>query len=229
MEFIIAAIILGLGGSLHCVGMCGPLIISIPFEQNTGIKKITAIIVYFFSKAAIYAVMGAFFALIGWSFKIITLQQWLSVVAGIFIILFAVYPLYFQKKLASINFFAALKTSFKKNMLQNTLWSYMQLGALNALLPCGLIYTALLAAAATSSVLKGTLFMFIFGITSAIPLMVLAIAKTGINMSLRQKLRPVTMYLSIIIGLLLIIRGLGLGIPYLSPVYGPHGEVISCH
>ncbi len=229
MEFIIAAIILGLGGSLHCVGMCGPLIISIPFEQNSGIKKITAIAVYFIAKAFIYAIMGTFFALIGWSLKIIILQQWLSIIAGIFIILLALYPIYFQKKLASLNLFSKLRVSFSINMQQNTIWSYMRRGALNALLPCGLIYTALLAAAATSSVLKGSFFMFIFGITSAIPLIILAVAKTGINVALRQKLRPVTMFLSIIMGILLIIRGLGLGIPYLSPVYGPHGEVISCH
>jgi sulfite exporter TauE/SafE len=80
-----------IGGSLHCLGMCGPLALSIPFGTSGSSKKLR-LLIYYFSKAIAYGSMGAIFGLFGKGLIMMQWQQALSIVAGIFIILWVSFP-----------------------------------------------------------------------------------------------------------------------------------------
>ena len=56
IELFIAALTMGIVGSLHCVGMCGPIIMSIPWSNT---QKSLQISLYHVGRATTYAILGA--------------------------------------------------------------------------------------------------------------------------------------------------------------------------
>lgn len=100
------------------------------------------------------------------------------------------------------------------------------MGLLNGLLPCGLVYVACAGATATGHPWSGARYMLVFG-AGTVPLM-LAISLSGrlVPSALRLKLRQAVPICILLVAALLILRGLSLGIPYLSPDLssGPGGS-----
>ncbi len=110
-----------------------------------------------------------------------------------------------------------VKTALGKELKKKTPDTFLTIGFLNGFLPCGLVYMALLGAIATGSALKGSLYMFVFGI-GTIPLMTTAIYFSRfLSGVVRKKIQKAIPIFLVIIGFLFILRGLGLGIPYISP------------
>src|SRR5690606_12548659 len=108
---------------------------------------------------------------------------------------------------------------------------FFTIGVLNGFLPCGLVYLAVFGAVASGTALQGSLYMILFGL-GTIPLMTSVVYSKGlISPALRQQVRKLIPVFVVLIGIIFIIRGLGLGIPYLSPA--PVAELISaeasCH
>lgn len=226
ITLLISSFLLGIGGSLHCLGMCGPLALSIPFG-TTGNSKKLRLLAYYFSKAIAYGVMGAVFGLFGKGLIMMHWQQVLSIVAGSFIILWVVFPI-LKPGQGSFLFQKQYSILYNKLQYQPRLRYYSLLGFLNGFLPCGLVYTALAAATVSGSATGGFLAMFLFGMGTAPALIILIILKNKMSFRLRQKLKPVSLVLSISIGLLLVVRGLNLGIPYVSPEVTKDNIVQKC-
>jgi len=219
--FILTGFTLGLLSSLHCVGMCGPIALSLPVHQYTEWKKTAGILLYNLGRIFSYGIFGIIFGFIGQSLYFANFQQYFSIVMGSIILIFILNN-YFN-----FNFFAGNK--FQLRFIQNLkskLSIFLQkrkikylfvIGILNGFLPCGMVYMALAASAATGSFFTSTLFMLAFGVGTA-PLMyaVVYLGKYISNFyrSLLQKSVPVLLTL---MALLLIVRGSNLGIPYLSP------------
>ena len=91
------------------------------------------------------------------------------------------------------------------------------IGYLNGLLPCGLVYMAIFGALATGNAWEGSLYMALFGL-GTVPLMTTAIYLGNfLTKTIKQRVLKLIPAFVVVIGLLFIIRGLGLGIPYLSP------------
>jgi uncharacterized protein len=223
---LISSFLLGIGGSLHCLGMCGPLALSIPFGA-TGNSKNLRLLTYYFSKAIAYGFMGAVFGLFGKGLIMMHWQQALSIVAGIFIVLWVCFPI-LKPGQGSFLFQKQFSILHNKLQYQPKLHYYLLLGFLNGFLPCGLVYTALAAATVSGSPAGGFLAMFLFGMGTAPALFVLVLLKNKMSFQLRRKLKPISLVLSIGIGLLLIIRGLNLGIPYVSPEITKDDTVEKC-
>lgn len=221
---LISSFILGLGGSLHCLGMCGPLALSVPFTQKESAKW-QRIIIFYLSKSVAYGMLGAIFGLFGKGLILMNWQQGLSITAGVFIILLVCLPVLkpvsgkflFQKQ------FATLYTQLQK---RPRLQYYSFLGFLNGLLPCGLVYTALAAATLSGGWSGGFLAMFLFGLGTVPAFVLLILFRNKMGPGLRKQLKPVSITLSVCIGLLLVLRGLNLGIPYVSPGFQEHK--VSC-
>jgi sulfite exporter TauE/SafE len=154
-------------------------------------------------------------------------QQALSVVAGVFIILWVSFPVLKPGK-SSFLFQKQFSILYNKLQYEPKIYHYSFLGFLNGLLPCGLVYTALAAATVSGSAAGGFGAMFLFGIGTAPALIILVILKNKMSFRLRQKLKPVSLVLSISIGLLLVVRGLNLGIPYISPEVTKENTVQKC-
>lgn len=235
-SLFIAAFIMGCIGSVHCIGMCGPLALSLPVVTNNHTSRFFSTLLYNAGRIFTYAWLGAIFGLVGMSFAFFGYQQWLSVILGITIILFIILP---KNKFVSANnntlirFFENIRTSLGRLFSKRNYQSVFFIGLLNGLLPCGLVYIAIAGAVSTASVIKSSLFMAAFGLGTLPVMWSIAFLGSSINMNIRLKIRKMYPYVMFLMAVLLIIRGLGLQIPYMSPVLNqdPGGvkQAIICH
>ena len=232
---VLSAFILGLMGSLHCVGMCGPIAFMLPVDRSSNTKKLGQIFIYHFGRLCAYSILGAIFGVLGKGLQLFGIQQKLSILIGVLMIVIVLIPTrtlnnYNLSKLI-YKLISKIKSSLGKELQKKTADTFLTIGFLNGFLPCGLVYMALFGAIAMGDALKGSVYMILFGL-GTIPLMTVAVyfssALKGVKRLRVQKLIPVFV---VLIGMLFILRGLGLGIPYLSPK--PVVEIVSsaieCH
>lgn len=232
---IISAIILGFMGSLHCVGMCGPIAFMLPVDRTNNVKKFIQIFIYHFGRLSAYGLLGLVFGLLGKGLFVFGMQQKLSIAIGVLMILVIIIP---YKTFSKYNFskpvykiIGKVKNRLGKELQKKTPDTFLTIGFLNGFLPCGLVYMALFGAIAMGDALQGALYMILFGV-GTIPLMTSAIYFSSILKSTaKQKIQKLIPVFVVLIGALFILRGLGLGIPYVSPK--PVTEVITaeieCH
>ncbi len=208
-------------GSFHCVGMCGPIALAIPLKTTSWLARISGGVIYNIGRALTYALMGAIFGLLGRGLVMSGFQQWVSVIMGAIMILSVITPSIYKNRFNAekglFSLVGKVKLSLGKLFTQRSYGSLFLIGLLNGLLPCGLVYVAIAAAIATGSFAGGALFMFIFGL-GTLPMM-LAISLIGnlITLELRKKITRMIPYAIVFIGVLFVLRGLSLGIPFLSP------------
>ena len=218
------ALVLGFLGSFHCVGMCGPISLALP---NTGKGKVLFLanrLSYNIGRISTYALIGLLFGLLGKGFALAGAQKALSIVAGALILVVALSPANFHQHLNPAGTLGKLVSWLKKKMQlqfrrRNQLSVYI-LGLLNGLLPCGLVYLAAAGAVTTSAPWEGAMYMAAFGVGTLPAMLVLAFAGNFLNIYWRNGIRKAMPTVSVVVGLLLIVRGLELGIPYLSPILG---------
>lgn len=229
---VITALLLGFGGSLHCLGMCGPLVMSLPFQTIDSSKKHTATFLYVFAKALGYGLIGIVFGTVGKAFLMMNWQQTLSVLTGLILLLITVLPYLKEGVSKQFLFGNKFKLLYQKIVEEPKLIHFFMFGLLNAFLPCGLVYTALAGATVTLSPFYGFAFMFLFGIGTSPALISIIIFKNKLNFTFRKYLKSTSYYFSLMMAVLLIMRGMNLGIPYLSPQIKTDSEtkkeVIKC-
>ena len=222
------AFLLGLVGSLHCAGMCGPLALALPAAGNTTPGYVLGRVAYNTGRIVTYCLLGIVFGLAGWTFLLAGLQRWVSIALGVALL----FGLFASRKLAlsrpvtfAVN---QLKTRMSVLLRRRSFAGLAVLGLLNGLLPCGLVYVACAGAAATGGTLAGASYMTAFGI-GTVPMM-LSISLSGklVPPSLRLKLVKTIPGCVFLLGTLLILRGMSLGIPYLSPDMSGSGPSC-CH
>lgn len=218
---LISAFVLGLLGSFHCVGMCGPIAFMLPVDQTNAYKKLLQIALYHFGRLLAYAIIGLVFGLVGKGLYLFGFQQQLSIAIGIVMILLVLIP---QKALNTYNFsrpiykiISKLKSKLGQALKKKSNDTFLTIGFLNGFLPCGLVYMAVFAAIAGGNALNGSMYMMVFGL-GTMPLMTTAIYFSQfLKGSVRQKIQRMIPVFVVLIGALFILRGLGLGIPYISP------------
>ncbi|MEH6514161.1 sulfite exporter TauE/SafE family protein [Maribacter arcticus] len=232
---ILSAVILGLMGSLHCVGMCGPIAFMLPVDQTNNYKKFGQIFIYHFGRLMAYGIIGLVFGFLGKGLSIFGAQQKLSIAIGIIMILVVLIPYkIFNKYNLSKPIYKVIskvKNQLGKELKKKSPDTFLTIGFLNGFLPCGLVYMALFGAIAMGNALQGSLYMMLFGL-GTVPLMTTAIYFSGLlKGGIRQKVQRVMPVFVVVIGLLFILRGLGLGIPYVSPapVTQLASSAIECH
>lgn len=216
-----SAFIFGLISSLHCIGMCGPIAMMIPVDRANPTKKITQIITYHLGRLSAYAAIGLLFGLVGKGFFLAGIQQKLSLFIGIAMIITILTP---ESVLAKYNFskpvfrlIAKIKTSLGKQFRNKSYQSLFTIGLLNGFLPCGMVYVALFGAIAMQSVPFGILYMVLFGLGTVPMMSSVTYLNSFMTLSFRNKVQKAIPYVGVAIGVLFILRGLGLGIPYISP------------
>ena len=232
---LVAGFILGLLGSFHCVGMCGPIAFMLPVDRTNSFKKVAQIGLYHAGRLLSYATIGLVFGLLGKSIYIFGLQQRLSIVIGVLMIVVISIP---YKTFSKYNFskpvykiISKIKSSLGAQFKKKRLDTFFTIGFLNGFLPCGLVYMAIFGAVATGSIYQGSLYMILFGL-GTIPLMTTAIyLGKFLNTSIKQRIQKAIPILVVLIGVLFILRGLGLGIPYISPApnAGLVTNTMNCH
>lgn len=218
---LLSAIIFGLLGSFHCIGMCGPIAFMLPIDRENKIKGFFQILSYHFGRLFTYSFIGLLFGFLGKGFYLFGFQQHLSIIVGLLMILTILLPKTFQKYnfSKSINrLVMKVKSSLGKELKKKRNDTFFTIGFLNGFLPCGLVYMAVFGALATTNAIYGSLYMFIFGL-GTVPLMTAVVYLGNFASGLvRKRIQQVTPYVIVIIGVLFVLRGLGLGIPFVSPL-----------
>lgn len=232
---VLTALIFGLLGSFHCVGMCGPIAFLLPVDHKNPVKKAGQIFLYHLGRIAAYSVIGLLFGVLGKSLNLFGMQQQLSIAIGIFMLVVIFLP---QEVFDKYNFskpifriISKVKSALGRELKKKTPDTFLTIGLLNGFLPCGLVYMAVFGAIASGSALHGSLYMAMFGV-GTLPLMTSAIYLGNfLNVQMRQRIRKAIPVFLVAIACLFIVRGLGLGIPYVSPkpVTDTVNSNYSCH
>ncbi len=232
---LFTALIFGFISSLHCVGMCGPIAMMLPVDKDSSLKKWLQIATYQLGRVVAYASLGLLFGLLGSGFFFAGFQQQLSIVVGIFIIIVAVVP---EKKIAAYNFskpiysfISKVKSKLGAQFKNKSFKSLFLIGLFNGYLPCGMVYVALFGAMAMNHVFLGSLYMILFGL-GTIPIMVVVINFfKSTSFTFNAKFQKAIPFFMIFMGVLFIVRGFGLNIPYFSPsIMNLHIQSeVNCH
>jgi sulfite exporter TauE/SafE len=208
--------------------MCGPLALALPPSGTGAVSYATGRLAYNFGRIITYTVLGLFFGLVGRSLVLAGVQRWTSIALGIFLMagLLASRKISLGGPLYAV--VGSLRSHMGRLLRQRTIASLGVLGLLNGLLPCGLVYVACAGATVTGSAASGAAYMVVFGL-GTLPMM-LAISLSGKLVPPGWRLRltkaiPVTVFL---LASVLILRGMSLGIPYLSPDLSPNSPQPAC-
>jgi sulfite exporter TauE/SafE len=221
MEFLLAALTLGFLGSFHCVGMCGPIALALPVDHSHPAKRILGTLSYNLGRILTYGAMGALFGLLGKGFVMAGYQQWLSIGLGVAILVDVLWPKSFSTSTPLLQplykVVAIIKQTLGGLFRKKSMESLLFIGLLNGLLPCGLVYMGVAGAIATGSPMQGALFMMAFGLGTAPAMLGVTLLSGSITLQWRNNIRKAVPVVVSTMAFLLILRGLSLGIPYISP------------
>ena len=219
MDFL-QPLIIGLLGSFHCMGMCGPIALSLPLKEKSWETRIISGVLYNLGRVLTYVFLGLIFGLLGLGIHIWGIQQWVSIGVGTMMMLSVAFPILFHgsKLTGGIDgIFSGFKKYFGRFFGFRTYLSIWTIGFLNGLLPCGLVYIALAGALVSTSPINGALYMMIFGLGTLPALLALSLLGNVISMAFRRRMQKLIPFMIILIGILFVLRGMNLGIPYISP------------
>lgn len=222
------ALALGLVGGLHCAGMCGPLMLALPVVGHSRRSFVAGRISYQLGRILIYTGLGTLAGTIGRTLLLAGVQRWVSLALGALLLSGFLFSPRLIQMPWMVRFVASLKRTMAQFLQQRSIPSLAVLGGLNGLLPCGLVYAAVAAASATDGAVEGATYMLVFGLGTTPTMLGISLSGRLVPNTLRLRLRhlaPATMGL---VGGLLILRGMALGIPYLSPDLGG-SKAACCH
>ena len=233
---ILAAFLVGLVGSLHCIGMCGPIAIALPVPDSSNLSFFTGRILYNLGRVFTYSFLGAVLGIVGSKIALAGAQQVVSIVLGV-VIIFAVllpqkYKNYFAQNSLTQKLAHPLKSNIGVLFKKGTFSAMFLIGILNGFLPCGLVYVALAGAIASGDAISGAVVMILFGLGTVPAMFAASVFGKFINIGIRTKIRKAVPVLSILLGVIFILRGMNLGIPMLSPKVSAQTEMSSemeCH
>jgi len=210
------AAVMGFVGSLHCAAMCGPIAIA-----STSRQPLISKLVYNLGRIITYAAMGAAFGLFGLGFEFAGVQQWLSIIIGAVLVFVALFFGIKPLETVASGFlrkpYTWLKAILGKMIGSTTLTSRFAVGLANGLLPCGLVYMGIAGSIAMGNMAESALYMVLFGVGTLPMMLGVSYAGNIVGQKFRRIAVKAVPVMVVAIGLLFILRGLNLGIPYVSP------------
>ncbi len=231
-QLIITGLLLGTVSSFHCVGMCGPIALSLPVMGLPKQQKTLGIVLYNLGRISIYATAGLIFGFAGRQVYLGGFQQIFSIVMGSLLLLYLIQSLFFKKVLSD----SWIQKPVRK--LQQWIGHFLQekkmyglylLGMANGLLPCGMVYLAITGAMATGSVAGGIVFMTAFGLGTFPAMFALSFFGSSLSIHTRNHMKKAIPFMVFTMGILLILRGMNLNIPFISPfIAEASNNVIDC-
>lgn len=224
------AFLLGFVGSAHCAGMCGPLALALPHWGRGQGSFVVGRLLYNFGRILTYASVGAVFGMLGQGVAFAGLQRWVSLTLGAGILIGLLVSPQFANRVPVTRGVSWLKMKLGSLLQRRAMPAMFGIGLLNGLLPCGLVYVAAAAATASGDILSGMQYMIAFGLGTLPMLLAISLLGTKLQFALRFKVQRLIPASLLLVGLLLLLRGMELGIPYVSPKLPAqsHGAV-TCH
>ena len=233
---ILTAFLVGFFGSFHCIGMCGPIAVALPVPKSSNISFFTGRILYNIGRVVTYSFLGALFGLLGSRIALAGAQQIVSIILGVLIIIAVLLPQKYKNFFAQHRITQKLAQPLKSNInllfKKGTFSALFFIGILNGFLPCGFVYIGLAGSIASGNAISGALVMILFGFGTVPVMFAASVFGKYINVGIRTKLRKAIPAFAILLATIFILRGMNLGIPYLSPKLSNQIEVNSemeCH
>lgn len=232
-QFLISGLFLGLISSLHCAGMCGPIAMALPVQLLPKQQKTLGIFLYNIGRIFTYTLLGLAAGLAGRFILVGSFQQWFSVAFGIAMLIVLTLTFAFGKSMHITplnNLYDRLQMFMAKQMRQQGLPSLFMLGMANGLLPCGMVYLAVTGALTTAAIPYGMLYMLLYGLGTLPAMFAITFFGVKLSFSVRTKFKKIAPVFMVVIAVLLILRGLNLNIPYISPYFynGNGSPVVDC-
>lgn len=239
IALIISAIGFGFASGFHCIGMCGPIALSMGLTKKQATNYYLQNLIYQFGRIVTYSFLGGLLGIIGEGFQMAGFQRYLTICVGILLIIMAIFSFGGRDFASKIPFFSQFLYSVKLNLgklLQKADYrSRFTTGILNGFLPCGMVYMALTASLASGGIWQGALYMSLFGLGTLPFMFAVVLVGNLMNQAFRVKILKVIPIIMIILGSLFILRGMELGIPYISPkaesmtISNDHQHDANCH
>ena len=230
IALIFSALALGFASSFHCVGMCGPIALSLGLTKKQATNYYLQNLTYQFGRIATYSFLGAILGTVGKGFEMAGFQQYLTIGVGILLILMAIFSFGGKDFASKIPFLSHFLLKVKMNLgklLQKVDYrSRFTTGILNGFLPCGMVYMALTASLASGGIWQSATFMALFGLGTLPFMFAIVLLGNLMTTAFRIQILKFVPVMMIILGGLFILRGLELGIPYISP---PHNSLKVIH
>jgi uncharacterized protein len=231
---VIAGFSLGAVSSLHCVGMCGPLALALPVHHLSRTKQLFSLFLYQAGRIITYSAFGLVFGLAGRRIYLAGFQQWFSIIMGavvlVLVILYWIYKNPLQPSLFKKFFIVVQNYMMKAFHSKKSPAGFILLGMANGLLPCAMVYVAIAGALTTTQVLYSVLFMAMFGAGTLPAMMIIGYFGRMVSLPVRNLFRQSIPVFMSIIGIVLILRGMNIGIPFISPILeGASQSAVSCH
>jgi sulfite exporter TauE/SafE len=218
---LFTALTLGVLGSFHCVGMCGAIALALPIGSPSFYTILLNRLIYNIGRVIAYTFLGIFVGLAGRGLALGISQQWLSVAVGVLMLVLILTPTSLSRRWGILRLFTPvtqyLKEQFSYLFKQKTAYSFLWIGILNGFLPCGLVYLALAGALAMGSISEAMLYMALFGLATIPTMLALSMLGKWLPIQAKQKIYRLVPVFTFMLAILFILRGLNLGIPYLSP------------
>ncbi len=227
------AFMLGLVGSLHCVGMCGPIALALPYQSSYRWQILAKMLVYHSGRILTYTLLGTLLGLFGMGLLLAGVQTYISLGLGILLVFIALFSWNMEARILNIPFMRRLNLWVKKQLglllQQSGIQSLFLVGMLNGLLPCGLVYMAVVGALTTHTIAEGAIYMASFGLGTLPLMLATSLAGQFIGISWRNKVRKLVPVVLLAIAFLLIMRGLNFYIPSELRFLKEMSEVPMCH
>lgn len=215
------AFLVGLAGSLHCIGMCGPIALALPVGNHSQTGLVLNRLLYNLGRVLTYSLFGLVFGIFGQGLAVAGLQRIATISLGVIIILWFVTPGKYKTTITNSGISRSISKVFNKlfgKFLQNPSHSSLFiLGILNGFLPCGFVYVGVAGAISTGGVSSSVLYMILFGLGTVPSMFAVSFAGKFINLELRRKFNRLIPVFAMVLAIIFIFRGLNLGIPFLSP------------
>lgn len=221
VALIISALGLGFASGFHCIGMCGPIALSMGLTKKQATNFYLQNLTYQFGRIATYSLLGAILGIVGQGFQMVGFQQYLTIGVGVILIMMAIFSFGgkdFASKIPFLStFLLKVKLNLSKLLQKADYRSRFATGILNGFLPCGMVYMALTASLAAGGIWQSAVFMSLFGLGTLPCMFFVVLLGNLMTTALRIKILKFVPVMMIILGGLFIVRGLEIGIPYLSP------------
>ncbi|MEZ4886138.1 MAG: sulfite exporter TauE/SafE family protein [Chitinophagales bacterium] len=228
------AFMIGLVGSFHCVGMCGPIAMALPYRSSSKFRSVSNVLLYNAGRILTYTTLGLLVGIVGRGISLSGYQQWMSILLGIGLFFIGLFSLNIESQVLKINWIHQLTMKVKAilgKLLQSPRpQSLFTIGVLNGFLPCGFVYVGLAGSVISNSLLNSALYMTLFGIGTVPLMLTTTLASSFLSLSLRRNIQKMIPFFMLFFAVLFILRGMNLGIPYVSPhLSSEEVKLIICH
>lgn len=225
------ALTMGLLSSFHCIGMCGPIAMALPVHKGTAWQRSAGLLTYNVGRACSYALLGAVVGIFGNALSLMGYLKYVSILAGVLMLAYVIWPKGFANLLVAPGFLQRPVHLIKKQMSEllhsHRMRGWFLLGTLNGLLPCGLVYLALMSSLATGSSVHGAIFMFIFGMGTWPAMMTVGFFKNWVTPAVRTRFHQITPIFIAIAGAWLLYRSTLFSYP--SVAHSSARPITECH